>query len=209
MESTLAAPDFNSIISNLRDDANAATWNLGYMKAVLDNPLVPDKLGQSFSGYAMEVATAAVKRSLALYCARAWDEDADAISLPNATKWLPDPTDDKTKARRERYLENFAKAAKDESRPSIRVFRTEWLAHRVTNSKDRKKLEKLNPVVDITLNDLVRCAEQTIVLAGEIGFLGDGLANPFPERIERVERYCREFWRVLPVLGDIENFEIG
>ena len=77
---------FDEFVTELRDDADAATYNLGYMKAILDEPIVDEKLDGSFSGYAMAIATAAVKRSLALYCARAWDKSNDAISLPNGYK---------------------------------------------------------------------------------------------------------------------------
>ena len=74
------------LLSHLRDDADAATWNVGYMRATLDNPAVGQKTNDSFSGYALEVATAAVKRSLVLYCSRAWDTAADAVSVPNVAK---------------------------------------------------------------------------------------------------------------------------
>ena len=214
---------FDEFVTELRDDADAATYNLGYMKAILDEPIVDEKLDGSFSGYAMAIATAAVKRSLALYCARAWDKSNDAISLPNGYKRIASLADmrqrwegwftgdyshdrvAKVEASYDRFLKDFSSVQADESHISFRVFRSEWLAHRIPYSNDRRKSEKAGPVDNVTMNQLVSCAEQTVLLVGDLGFLCDGMNNPYPERITRVERHCREFWRVLPVLGKVED----
>lgn len=62
--------DFQELLEHLRKDADHAIWEIGYMKALIDEPIVEAKLEGSLSGYALETANAAVKRSLALYCAR-------------------------------------------------------------------------------------------------------------------------------------------
>lgn len=214
---------FDEFVTELRDDADAATYNLGYMKAILDESIVSEKLDRSFSGHAMAIATAAVKRSLALYCARAWDKSIDAVSLPNGKKRIASLADmrqrwegwftgdharhrvAKVEASYDRFSKDFSSALADDSHISLRVFRSEWLAHRITYSNDRRKSEKAGPVDNVTMNQLVSCAEQTVLLVGDLGFLCDGMKNPYPERITRVERHCREFWRVLPVLGNVED----
>lgn len=198
----MAKLDLKDFVSELRNDADAASWNLGYMKAMLDNPIVGEKLDRSYSGYAMAIANAAVKRSLALYCSRAWDTACDAVSLPNAEERLSEIAD---RADAVRFMIGFEKEQLAESGALIGIFRSEWLAHRVVGSRDRLKFEKQKPARDVTFNELVQRAERTVLLVGEFGYLLDRATNPYPERIERAERYCREFWRLLPVLGDAED----
>lgn len=76
------AEKFGDLLSHLRDDAEAAIWNVASMRAILDEPVVREKLAQSYSGHAMEVANIAVKRQLALYCCRAWDRGKGTVSIP-------------------------------------------------------------------------------------------------------------------------------
>jgi hypothetical protein len=193
------------------------------MKALIDEPIVGAKLEGSLSGYALETANAAVKRSLALYCARAWDHDDDAVSLLNAAKmlpsledlrqsrltWYPETTYDvhvtSLPKQRDEILTKIKIASEDVRHPALRIFRSEWLAHRVPSSRDRKKFVQQSAVVDITLAQLMERAVQTVNLVGEVGFVADGLVNPYPESVENAHRYSTEFWRVLPILRDAEE----
>jgi hypothetical protein len=213
---------FEELLQHLRQDADQATWEIGYMKALIDEPIVGTKLEGSLSGYALETANAAVKRSLALYCARAWDHDKDAVSLVNAATmlpsledlrasrltWYPDTPYDvhltSLPGQRDEILLKIQSASEDARHPALRIFRSEWLAHRVPNSRDRKKYAKQSAVVDITLAQLLERAVQTVNLVGELGFVADGLVNPYPDNVERAHRYSKEFWRVLPIFGDAE-----
>jgi AbiU2 len=217
--------DFGVMLSELQKDATDACWAIGYMKAVVDEPVVGEKIGDSFSGYAMEVSMISVKRSLALYCARAWDHGADVISIPRLRDLLPssehlriereswyrDPAFfnevEKLELQHAKLLNDLAQV--DQSRvSSLRVFRTEKLAHRLTTSNDRKKIERSGPVVDTTIRELVEFAELTVGLLGRLGLVLEGENSPYAELIERSQRYCREFWRVLPKLGEVESPEV-
>lgn len=214
---------FEELLQHLRQDAEQAIWEIGYMKALIDEPIVGTKLEGSLSGYALATANAAVKRSLALYCARAWDHDRDAVSLLNAARmlpsledlresrltWYPDTSYDihltSLPMQRDEILLKIASASEDARHPALRIFRSEWLAHRVPSSRDREKHVKRSAVVDITLGQLLERAILTVNLVGEIGFVADGLVNPYPENIEMAHRYSKEFWNVLPIFRDAEQ----
>ncbi len=217
---------FAEMLAELRQDAAEACWSLGYMKAIVDEPLIGEKTDASYSGYAMVIATTAVKRMLSLYCSRAWDQVSDVSSIPNLIKllpsfqeltrerksWHPDPAfDHQVDALSAEHSKLLADVnAVDKKRiASLRVFRTEWLAHRVKESKDRMHAEKAGPLEDTTVRNLLDFAEHTVSTVGRLGLVWDGTNSAYLESIDRAERYCREFWRVIPNLGDVEDAGIG
>lgn len=71
--------------------------------------------------------------------------------------------------------------------------------------RERKKLEMTSPVGAITLNELVGLTEDSVLLVDGMGIVADRSRSPCRDRLDRVERYCREFWRVLPVLSEVES----
>lgn len=174
----------------------------------------------------MEIANVAVKRSLALYCTRAWDHAPDAISVPHLHQPLPSSEHlrrereswygypegaqaiQHLEAEHSKLLVDLAKV--DQSRiGSIRVFRAERLAHRVFSSSDRKRIEAKGKVADTTIKELVDFAELTVDLVGRFGLVLEGHVSPFAGLVERSQRYCHEFWGLLPKLGEVENQDIG
>jgi hypothetical protein len=179
------------------------------MKAVVDEPVVGEKIGNSFAGYALEIATVAVKRSLALYCSRAWDEGEDAISLPRLAKALP------LEDLREEMKEEHAKLSADCSAvdqnqiSALRVFRTENLAHRVMTSRDRKKNVKSGQSVETTIRELIVFGEVTVSLVERLCEVRGGKSDEYSARIQLAERYCREFWRVIPILDEVEDQSVS
>ncbi|MCX7288350.1 MAG: hypothetical protein NTW20_12565, partial [Rhodobacterales bacterium] len=97
----------------------------------------------------------------------------------------------------------------DQSRVgSLRVFRTERLAHRFFSSTDRKRIEERGQVIETTVQELVDFAELTVHLVGRFGLVIEGHESPFPELIERSHRYCHEFWRLLPKLSEVESLDV-
>jgi hypothetical protein len=218
--------EFDELLEELRKDADQATWFIGFLKAVVDNDQIPARLNNSLSGFAGVTARAGVKNSVILYCARAWDQDNDAISLRRAVENLPSLED--LDARRRRHIEDISpeipvtslakryaafkrkyEAVRNKPyHPSIRLLRTEHFAHRLLKSRERKKLEGEDFVIlGATYNELIELAEETVSLVGQLGYLWDRVADPYPDRLERATRYSREFWRLMPVLKDVENLD--
>lgn len=191
-------------VEALKHDADVAAWQIGYMRALIGNPDPPAKMHDSFSGFAMEVANVAVKRELALYCARAWDDAKDAISLPTLTAKLPAPSP-ANRARRDSYLAAYQKAKDEDVGVGLRVFRTEWLAHRVAHSKDRANFETVKPIENVTYDELVARGSVTVSLVAELRYLWTGREAAYDDHLAGAERHCREFWRVLPVLREVES----
>lgn len=206
-------------LDNLRADASVATWTIGYIKSIIGNKTVEEKIGSSYSGFAAAIANTSVTDALILYCTRSWDNCDDTISLPSITKILPSsqeiydrrlkdfscsPPNDlylTVDKRRIDYFNLYNAALSDDINGSLRVIRTERLAHRSLNSRDRQKLEKIRPIKDATYNLLIARAEQTIAIVNQLDRLLNGSSNPYSERIENAEKYCREFWRLMPILG--------
>lgn len=90
--------------------------------------------------------------------------------------------------------------------PSIRLLRTEHFAHRILKSRERKKLEGENLVVlDATYDELLELAAETVSLVAQIGYLWDRVVDPYPDRLKRTTKYSREFWRLMPVLKEVEK----
>ena len=209
----------DEILDNLRADAGIATWRVGYIKSIINNKIIPEKIGSSYSGYAVAVANLSVEEALILYCTRSWDRHNDVFSLPSITEALPSEQDIYTrrignfkssppsdlditvKKRYSEYFTAYNAALNSDIDGSLRVIRTEELAHRTLNSHTRQKLEASKPIMDATYNLLVSRAEQTIALVNKLDLLLNGSSNPYSERIKNSTRYCQEFWRLIPNLN--------
>lgn len=218
--------ELDALIAELRNEADEAAWHVGYMKVAIDeSPLISDRLNGSYSGYAGAIANSAVKAALILYCARAWDNANDAISLRRAIPPLRDL--DGLVRRRGIQLADLGVEFEDAStftsrhaallkaldetdtsvtHGQIRLLRTEYFAHRIIESKERQKLTSSGVAIEpVTYDGLLQLAEATILLVGEIGYLWDRLSNPYEDHIARAEGCCREFWHNVPVLRDVEK----
>lgn len=215
---------FARILHDLERDAHTAAANIGYIRAILNEEIVSQKLRLSFSGKALTIATDSVIRITALYCARSWEKNTDFISIEAVVAALPADCDilfqrqleypglvaqevlDQTAKRRQDFMNSLEVARSMPVHPHLRVMRSEWLAHRVEASRDRKKLvEQDIEVRDVMIKEIVECAEATVNLIGDLTCLWSGVSNPWPQRISRAEGDCREFWRILPKLRDVEN----
>ena len=62
-------------------------------------------------------------------------------------------------------------------------------------------------VVAATYDDLLELAEKTVSLVGQLGYLWDRLLDPYPDRLKRTTKYSREFWRLIPVLKEVETLD--
>ncbi|SDP77334.1 hypothetical protein SAMN05428967_3369 [Phyllobacterium sp. YR620] len=214
--------EIDTKMNALRQDADQAASQLAFIRSNIDNPVIKDRLDGSTSGYAWQVAKAGVEQSLILYCARAWDLSRDAISLPILMARFPSLADVKKKrddwhkkmgianapaldTEYAAFAAAYKTAKEHDAHAHLRVLRSEHFAHRVLLSRDRQKFEASGPIIDATINDLVSLADQTVRIVGDMGYLWDGLVNPYPDMIARSEGYCREFWEHLPVYRNLEK----
>ncbi|WP_419739127.1 hypothetical protein [Ruegeria sp.] len=215
--------EFSAQLKELESDADQASWYIGFLKATVDNPDVCDRLNGSICGHAGVVARAGAKNSVILYCNRAWDEGHNVISLPKVMNILPglevlearkrdrlDPAlDAQDKQRLSSSLEclkaKYAAIKACPEKKAFRVLRSEWLAHRIIGSRDRVNAEKADLNVDgATYDDLLQFAEGTASLVGQLRYLWDQTVDPYPDKIKYATRIAGEFWRLIPVLKDVE-----
>lgn len=216
---------FAELIAELRDDADQATWFVGFLQSVVnDHDMIDGKLAGSGAGIVAFATQSAAKQSLILYCARAWDPAGDAISLRIATEHLP-PLDSIILRKYDRlempvpedrdavldesyaqFMQDYRKVEVNDFHPTFRVMRTEYFAHRVLLSHDRKKVERQGILIrDATIDDLLDLSVATINLVGQLGYLWDQQANAYGDRLKRATAYSQEYWRLLPVFREVEN----
>ena len=219
---------FSDLMKRLSEDAHSATWYIGYLKAIFDNEAVPQKRGGSYCGRALVTAQDGVTRALALYCTRIWEDKVGLASLPRAALLLPSAKDlrekhlarifeqsaefwkerwlNKIETRRSDYLDQFHATSKNIVHDQLKMLRNESFAHNFAESRERSKLEKAGAAVSPTGTALVDIATKSVALVDGLIQLWDGIGNqPNLERIGYTERQCREFWRVLPILKDVER----
>lgn len=214
---------FYDHLTELCSEADQAVRKIVYLKVLIGNPIYLEKIDGSFSGFAPAAAKRAVLESVILFCARMWDNGSDTLSLYNIEKRIPPTGDivtkqidknsllDKASAqaqlnqRMQDWRQKFDLLAQESSRQSLRVFRNEWLAHRIHESHERISLGTGSTIKDLTYNEVVDQATQTVILIGELDCAVNRHSNLYPDRLEEGEKYCREFWRIVPVLKDFER----
>ena len=217
--------EFEELLGELRKEASQAAWHIGFLKvAVEESELIASRLNDSYSGYAGIIAESAVKASVILYCARAWDMSSDAVSLRRMLRHLPplenllqhkvsrlsesgiDVDKRKFEDRYNIVMDRYREIENDGVHSAVRVLRTEFFAHRIIESKDRHNLKAAGQDVSgLTYDSLLKLAIGTVMLVGEIGYLRDGLANPFRGQLSYAEECCREFWKRVPRLSEAED----
>jgi len=220
--------EFTELLSALRQDADLAVWNIAFLKSFVDNSTLSQKIGDSYSGYTAEIAFVAVRNALVLYCSRAWDTASDSVSLPRMAKHLSTAmsmSEEASPKREKSHINDNKGNVKPISLDSylsferqyllienpalhqnIRIIRTEFLSHRVFFSNDRKKIISSGREFDPpALSAIIDISEKTVNLVGQLGKLWDNKANLYPQRIDRITRYCLEFWHLLPTLREVEN----
>lgn len=156
----MSIDSFAKLIADRERDAHSAARNVGYLRAILDESIVGEKLAGSLSGRALTTASDAVLRITALYCARSWEKKGDLISIWSAFSAMPSDNEVvehqrrlrghtdvartlmRTGKRRLAALEAVHAAAAMPLHPYLEVMRAEWIAHRIDASRPRKRLEK-------------------------------------------------------------------
>lgn len=219
---------FSDLMERLKKEARSAAWYIGYLKAIFDNDLVPQKCDDSFCGRALITAQDGVTRALALYCTRIWENKPGLASLPRARLMLPSTEElrarhaaeipeesmrfweeywlDRIEAQRSEYLRQFESTSKSIVHDQLKALRNEAFAHNFARSRERGKLEISGVEVYPTGDALVDIATQSLTLLDMLSRLWNGVINNQNlEWIDYTERQCREFWRVLPVLKDVEG----
>ena len=196
-------------VETLCSDAEQSVLFIGYLDAIVDNPTVELKSKDSFSGYALATAKVGVKTSLIAYCARAWDEDNDACSIPSIVKKLGEQLARNNNGQScPRYAEinQEAKKTADAFRKSnLDLFRTEQIAHLVLQSRDRQRKLKENLSTDYaTWRELINLSIDSVKLVDRIRTTFIGGSELVTGRISRTKSNCLAFWEALPVLRDCE-----
>lgn len=215
---------FYDHLTELCNEADQAIRKIAYLKALIGNPIVPEKLDDSLSGLALVVAKRAVLESVILFYTRMWDEKwDDLLSICNIVKLMPSTAKvvarqidknnllDEVSAtaqfdrRIHDWRQQFDLLAQDPNRQSLRVFRHEWLAHRIHESQERISLGTGSTIKDLTYNDVIDQATKTVMLIGDLNHAVNRNNNLYSDRLRTDEAQFREFWRILPVLKVAEN----
>ena len=226
--------EFSERLDKLISDAELATHYIGYLRGITGNTVVADRRGGSICGIVEKIARVSVKNGLILYCTRAWEEKPKrgsrprAISLPHMFECLPalnvlearkmsrlsrplDVDDKQLATDFGNFKDEYEEAKSLFKNSAVEIIRHEKLAHTLPMSNAREKhMKDQKSSKDIkldksTYNDLLELAEKTVNLAYYFAYLWNQTASPYQENIERLEKITREFWRLVPVLKDVES----
>ena len=214
---------FQEHLTELCNEADQAVRKIAYLNALIGNADVCEKIDGSLSGFAPAAANRAIVESVILFCARMWDNKPDTLSLPIIKNRIPptnyivtqqickNPQLDKHAAqtqfdsRMQEWHQQFDSFSQDPMRRSLRIFRNEWLGHRIHESHERINLGTGSTVQQLTYDDIVNQATRTVMLVGDLDAAVNRHNNLYPDRLRTSEADCREFWRILPVLKVAEN----
>jgi hypothetical protein len=206
------------LLEDLRKEAEYYSKFVAFFKSLLNNEELETRLNGTDSRIAVDIARASTKESIVLYCVRNFDPDADSISLVNAYSTLKDfdklikhretreaqPLDDRTKLRIHEYhlnlITEYDSLFRDKYYPYVRLLRTEFFAHRVKESKLRKKFANNSiSIINPSHNDLISFADRSINVVRLMYYLWNKTWILSQRSIFQTEGRCRKFWTQLPV----------
>ena len=178
----------NELTQISRDIAKEAGW----LRSICDNPDWHAIMNDETISYPLAISSRAVTMHLITNLARLWDESKkeNIVSLPQVMAKLGEA---KTE------LDEYESLRTSKVTKKIRVFRTEWLAHRAPKSNDRDRLKIEDE--ECTYHELVQHAEDSLGVIEKL-FSSLGIESPqLLYNITRTDEHCRETWARLARLN--------
>lgn len=198
-----------------------------FLSGIVDNSGRQAKYRNSYAGHALDLCIRSVQSGLILFCSRHWDANDDCQSIPAAKANAERALDEIVCRHREYFAANsiqrdahdfysyfnelsseIESVGASPTRSQIRVLRTEYYAHLITNSKDRDRALREHPSFDmdgLTINSLLDFSRQTIELSNRFLYLKQRQSQKFDERVALLSGYYDKFWDNLPIFSEIEH----
>ena len=227
MTSAFEREKINALVKELDLTLNSALYDIGFLQATIGNELVAEKIGNSFSGHALDVAIRAVIQKTLLFVTRSWDDNSDSIPIivGKLEGWgttLEEDRKDRKPDFPDDFLEigqvehNIQELKKDaegfqnsEQFLAAKLHRDENVAHLLKGkSGHRRKLKKLEIKVDpVTYDQVIELGKQTADFVTRILQIWEFTLKDSNQWIENSKKHTRLFWKTLPILSEAENGE--
>lgn len=215
----------NQNVKALSKTLNAACYDIGFLDGSIDNPLVNEKIGNSFSGHTLEIAIRAVIQKTLLFVTRSWDENSD--SIPKILKRIRGFGPELEKERRERrpsFPDSFIEVERVETKISqlisdadvfvnkpafkaARLHRDEYVAHSLEGQSGfGRKLAKGGIKVDsVTYRQTIELAKETAEFVSRILQIWDFTLKDPHDWINQSRKNTELFWKIIPQLSHLED----
>ncbi|MEP1328916.1 hypothetical protein [Pseudophaeobacter sp.] len=213
----------NEIVSQLKKQLAPALYDIGFFDATIDNPVAREKIQNSFSGHAADIAIRAVATKLVMFTTRSWDNNGNSIknflkhtrnegdeiariSSTGRTPSIP-RNDQRIQALLDQLVRTQDELTESLKYKSLLLLRNEHIAHPLEGKSDiSKKLKKDNIQVDqATYSDILRLSKQTAEAICSVIYIWDRTSKDPESAIGIAKRHTEEFWRQLPVLSKTEK----
>ncbi len=213
------------VVEQLIAQLTPVLYDIGFLDGTVDNPIVSEKIGNSFSGHAPDTAIRAVAMKVVLFITRSWEKNAN--SIPNFIKFAgkagaylesnrkqkhPDWPESFLEIGRvqnklnalERYTNCFV--AHPDYLAALR-HRNENLAHLLKGKSDiSKRLVKDDlKVEELTYRQVLTLGKKTAVTICKVEQIWRySVRNP-EDWIRNSRNYTKDFWKFLPILSKLET----
>ncbi|WP_146193164.1 hypothetical protein [Maritimibacter sp. 55A14] len=219
------ASKISKTVDELTRQLTPALYDIGFFEATVDNPLVGKKIGNSFSGHALDIAIRAVAMKLVLFVTRSWERNGNSIiTFLKFAGSSGEYIESERKSKHPDFPENFLQIGMVQRRlnalhryqrcftnhPSFiaaRRYRTEHLAHLLDGQSDiSKRLNKEDLIIeDLTYKDLLNLSNKTaVIISNVLQIWKFEIRNP-QDAIRISRKYTLDFWNFLPSLSDAEK----
>ncbi|QJD15988.1 hypothetical protein [Paracoccus sanguinis] len=191
MEQPSSFPALSALNDICKDQARLTGW----LRSVIGNEDWHQIMQSEPANHALHITRRACEMHLATLVARIWDQSRDVISLPKMMPDLQPRLDASDKGRSVGLKASFDRLSASETLKRVLVMRTEWLAHRAPNSRDRERLG----VVDegFTYSEILVFSADTLSLIDELNSALTGGNEHLVHNMRKTEEVCRSAWKIL------------
>ena len=206
---------FFETVGHLANDAIEAADFTGLFKSLIGNEDLAGRFDGSPSLRTLDRIIRSNADAVTMYLARVWGQRPDEASLPTAMALMPDREVLKYDGRYtlakwisgasfetfddlyDQIHDDFSRMQQSGLRHSVRVVRSEYLAHRLPTSRDRLKLQREGRVFEApTFGEIIDEAEAAVALVEKLSYLRASWPR-LTHRLERARREGVDFWQSL------------
>lgn len=209
--------------TQIKGEKYVALRELSYLRMTLDNPIVSEKVGGSYTGQIVELQIRAVARNTAMFCARMWDKNGHSLPqiaarLKNANQHIADsrtqkhpdwsPSDlglPQLSAKIDRFHKEITQFKDSREYDGLRIARDEFLAHSLKDKSGfRKKHSDADDISTPTLNETCELSHKTLNLIVEAENIWKFSIHSIEDNLSELDRISEAYWEAFPTLSEVE-----
>ena len=215
----------NKIVDELDRTLNSALYDIGFLDGTIGNTLVGEKISNSHSGHALDIAIRSVIVSALLFVTRVWAVEGN--SIPRLGRCL-DGWGERLEAERKKRRPNFPtdfleigevenkiqcliidadKFVKKPEFLAAKLHRDEHVAHLLKGQSGfGRKLQRLGLDVDpVTYDQIIELAKETSEIISRVLQIWKFTVKDPDQWIAHSRTNTMLFWETIPKLSDAEE----